>query len=135
MQIDLTEPIKPGMSAAGIRIGQAVEALPRPLKKVSLSAVVRFDYSCVSVWVRQGFVDQVGVRQGYSGELAEGISIGSSIADVERLIGAVEEDSEDNLIVVGYPGWCFETEQWLDHRIEDNRGARITEIFVHKASK
>lgn len=63
--------------------------------------------------------------------LAEGVGIGSSIADVERLIGEVEEDTEDNLIVVGYPGWCFETEKWLGHRIDDNRSARIISICVY----
>jgi hypothetical protein len=89
----------------------------------------------VSVWVREECVCQVGVSQGYSGTLPEGIGIGSSIAEVERLIGRVEEDVYDNLIVIGYPGWCFETEEWLGHRIEDNRGARITEVFIYNASK
>jgi hypothetical protein len=135
MPIDLTAPIKPGTSAAGIALGERTAALPRPLRKAPLSGLELFEYSCVSVWVQHGFVHQVGVCEGYSGTLAEGIGVGSSIADVERLIGKVEEDEEDNLIVVGYPGWCFETEEWLGHRIKDNGPARITSICIYKPSK
>ena len=135
MQIDVTAPIMPGRSAAGIALGSLAAELPRPLRKVPLSGLERFEYACVSVWVHQGSVHQVGVRQGYSGTLPEGIGIGSSIADVERLIGRAQEDDRDNVIVVGYPGWCFETEEWLGHRIENYGHARINSICVYKESK
>ena len=135
MRIDLTAPIMPGKSAAGISLGEELAALPRPLSRASFTGVERLDYLCVSLWVRQESVCQVGVREGYGGTLAEGIGIGSTIADVERLIGRVQEDAEDNLIVVGYSGWCFETEEWRGHSIEENRGARITGIFIYEASK
>jgi hypothetical protein len=80
-------------------------------------------------------VSLIDVRQGYSGTLPEGIGIGSSIDDVERSIGMVEEDMQDNLIVVGYPGWCFDTEVWTGHRLADSRNAKITEIFVFRPSQ
>jgi hypothetical protein len=133
--IDLTAPIDAGRSAAGIALGEDVGGLPRPLEQATLVEMERFDYSSVSVWVRQDLVHQICVRQGYSGKLPEGIGIGSSIYDVESLVGKVEEDIYDNLIVVGYPGWCFETEEWLGHRIEDNYGARIMAICVYEISK
>ena len=134
MEIDLTAPIKPGTSAAGIALGERAAQLPPPLRRMPLSGLERLDYSSVSVWVRQGSICQVGVRQGYNGKLPQGIGIGSSINDVERLIGKVQEDVEDNLIVVGCTGWCFETEEWCGHRIEDNHGARITEIYIYKVA-
>lgn len=133
MRIDLTAPIEPGKSAAGIALGEVVAELPRPLRKIPLSGCELLEYARVSVWVRQGAVCQVCVSQGYSGTLPEGIGIGSSILDVERLIGKVEEDTYDNLVVIGYSGWCFETEEWLGHRIEDNHQARITSICVYSS--
>jgi hypothetical protein len=131
-EIDLAAPIEPGKSAAGIALGKLAEALPRPLKKESLPSLERFDYSALSVWIREGLVHQVCVREGYSGILPEGIGIGSSIADVERLIGQVEEDMDDNLVVIGYPGWCFSTEEWCGHKSEENPGARITWICIYE---
>ncbi len=132
-RLDLTALITPGKSAAGVLLDERTSALPLPLKSAPLSGLERLDYSSVSVWVRQGTVCQICVHQGYSGTLPEGIHIGSTIADVERLIGRVEEDSEDNLIVAGYPGWCFETEEWHGHGIDDNQDARITHICVNIA--
>lgn len=134
LQIDLSAPIEPGMSAARIALCERAEALPPPLRKLALSPDgTLFEYSGVSVWVRHESVCQICVNQGYSGMLAEGIGIGSSVADVERLIGSVEEDVYDNLIVIGYPGWCFETEEWLGRRIKDNQQARINSICVFKS--
>jgi len=131
-KIDLKAPIEPGRGAGGILLGDPVDELPPPTARVQLHEAERSDYPSVSVWVRQGLVDQVGVRAGYAGKLLGSLAIGTSIQDVARELGTVTEDDEDNLIVPGSPGWCFETEAWtLSHKLEDNRASRITEIFVH----
>jgi hypothetical protein len=130
--LDLSAPIMPEQSAAGIAIGDAAEVLPAPLARRPLSSGERLDYGPVLVWLQDGKVSQVAVREGYMGTLAGDIRIGSSLADVERVFGAVAEDDEDNLIVPSRPGCCFETEEWRGPRLGDNIQARITEIFVYK---
>jgi hypothetical protein len=129
-ELSLDAPIYPGNSAAGVAIGQGVDSLPEPLQRVQLGDVVRLDYTCVSVWLKDGRVNQVGVRQGYIGTLRHCIGIGSSIGDVDRLIGPVHEDLEDNLVVLGSPGWCFETSRWRGERLKDDHDSHITAIFV-----
>jgi hypothetical protein len=128
--LDLGAPIQPGSRAAGIAVGRPALGLPAPLGREALAKGERLDYACVSIWVEEGRVKQVGVRSGYGGKLDQVIAIGSSLADVERTVGAVHEDEEDNLVVSGRPGFCFETATWRGHRLEDNRDARITAIFV-----
>jgi len=129
-ELDLNAPIYPGKSAAGVAIGQGVDSLAEPLKRVQLSGVVRLDYACVSVWLTDGRVNQVGVHQGYTGTFRHCIGIGFSIGDVDRLIRPVHEDPEDNLVVLGSPGWCFDTSRWRGDRLKDNYDTRITDIFV-----
>ena len=61
------------------------------------------------------------------------IGIGTTIAEVEGHFGRpVEEDEEDNLVVQGLDGWCFETEVWASPSgtPRENSSARITELFV-----
>ena len=52
----------------------------------------------VDLWVKDGIVDQIMVHDSYRGKLMDKIGLGSTIADIERHIGAWEEDEEDNLV-------------------------------------
>jgi hypothetical protein len=133
---DLSAPIIPGHSAAGVAMG--VSAAPyiggatKPTTTTLLSpGHVRYGFGSVALWVRDGRVAQIGVSQGYSGLLQGGIGIGSMIADIHALLGSVGEDDDDNLVVVGIVGWCFETEEWLSgRRPKENPSVRVTEIYV-----
>ncbi|MGH7381027.1 MAG: hypothetical protein ACREKR_02185 [Candidatus Methylomirabilales bacterium] len=132
-EIDLTALIEPCKGAAGIRLGEPAENLPRPLATTRLTDVERLDFGSVSVWIKAGAVCQIGVREGYRGTLAGVVRIGSTIAEVEQYLGSVTEDTEGNLVAAGTPGWCFETEEWRSGpTVEANAGARITEIFVYE---
>ncbi len=133
--IQLDAPILPGERAAGIRVGEPIARLleaHQPEAHVPLQeGRERFHFGPVWVWAENGRITQVGVSRGYSGRLAGRIGIGSTVRDVERLIGPIGEDDEDNLVVVGSPGWCFETEPWRPGTaLEDNRDARLSWIFV-----
>jgi hypothetical protein len=130
--LDLGAPIHPGIGAAGVAIGQSADELPAPLSRVQLRDGVRLDYACVSVWLKDARVVQVGVRQGYSGSVRYCIGIGSTVGEVGQLLGPVHEDFEDDLVVLGVPGLCFETSIWRGERLEDNRDAPITGIFVFR---
>jgi len=131
--MNTSDPIVPGISAAGIRIGE-----PAPVPDTEVHAPVerfngieKYVFEAVTVWASHGHVDQIGLRAPYSGRLAFGIGIGSTIGEVERAFGPVTEDDDDNLVVRGSAGWCFETEDWAGGRsLGANREARISEIFV-----
>ncbi len=137
MVIDLRAPIIPAKTAAGLRLGDSVFALLEeefPLESGPRGETTFYDFGSVKVWSLDGSIHQIGVTNGYTGSLSNGVRLGMSIAEVEEAFAAsVEEDDEDNLTVVGHPGWCFETEVWKgDHTVAENRHARITKMFVFK---
>lgn len=134
--INLHAAITPGQGAAGIPLGTRFECLleeakPHQIRRLS-EKLSLCDFGPVKVWTKDGLVDQIGVSNGYLGSLPNGVHVGSSIADVEKCCDStIEEDHEDNLIVCGSPGWCFETEEWAkDSTLAQNRNARVVEIFV-----
>jgi hypothetical protein len=135
---DLNAPIVPGNSAAGVSVGQTVEGIlaeTPPQAVVDLYSCTRFEFGTVHLWVRNGKVSQVGVYAGYLGSLLQGIGIGSTIREIQSVLGPVVEDEEDNLIVEGSSGWCFETEEWLNgHQPDQNLDARVSEIYVFAAA-
>jgi len=57
----------------------------------------------------------------------------STIADIERHIGAVEEDEDDSLVIRDFPGLFFEIEGYFPDLQKDPayRYAPIKEICVH----
>jgi len=132
----LDAPIIPGDSAAGLRIGTSIEDVlvhEKPNATVPLHGAIKYDFGPIHLWVANGSIFQIGVFAGYRGSLRSGIKIGSTIGEIQQAIGAVTEDEEDNLVVPGYPGWCFETEEWLEgHQPEQNPKARVTEIYVYR---
>jgi hypothetical protein len=132
--MNLDDVIVPGESAGGIRVGQRINqvlAVEGSVEAERFHGVEKYVFGAVTVWVRDGLITQVGVRAPYTGKLAQGIGIGSTIGEVESAIGRIGQDGEDNLVVPTSPGWCFETEVWLRGKSpRDNRSARVTEIFV-----
>ena len=132
--LNLNAQIIPGHSAAGIRLGQPmvdvlhhtsaqeVEVLP-PL------TVYRF--GAVTVWARDGLVDQIGVFASYTGTLPTGV-VGMPLVEVQRRMGPVVEEWDDTLMVEGSDGWCFETGPWMNGwEVAQNLDAQLTEIFVN----
>jgi len=134
---DLHATIVPGRTAAGIVVGTPVSELD--LAGASFAQLQDGISVChlgpVRVWIRNGVVDQVGVQGAYSGSIERsGIRIGNTLRDVVEALGPIFEDDEDNLVVRGVPGICFETEQWRGEpggeTVDQNLDARITEIVV-----
>lgn len=132
--MNLDDVIVPGESAGGIRLGQRINqvlAVEGSVDAERYHGIEKYVFAAVTLWVRDGLITQVGVRSPYSGKLAQGIGIGSTIGEVESAIGRIGQDASDNLVVLTSPGWCFETEVWLRGKsARENRAARITEIYV-----
>ena len=131
--MNITDPIIPGKSAAGILLGDQIESIAglhahQPVER--FHEIEKYTFEAVTIWVKNGLVEQVGVRAPYSGKLSSGIGIGSRIDDVQRTLGDVTEDEDDNLVVVNSSGWCFETEPWPTPIAGLNSESRISEIFV-----
>ena len=134
--IDLTAPIVPGVSAAGITLRTPIDPL---LVEHGLVQTERrggraiYELPSIKIWVVDRLVTQIGVSTGYLGKVNHKISIGSTIREVEELFHlSVVEDEEDNLCVQAMPGWSFETTEWIsDHSVKSNLDACIVEIFVY----
>ncbi len=76
-------------------------------------------------------VTQIMVHGHYRGRLMGHISIGSSVTDIETLVGPCDEDEEDNLVIQGLPGLAIEiASTYADPAWKD---APITELYVFRA--
>lgn len=140
--MNIEAPIVPGESAAGIQLGSPIEEILqeqnnsfRSGEVVNISPSfplnIRYRSVMVDVWAVEGRVEQIMVHDGYRGKLMETIGLGSTIADIERQIGAVEEDEEDNLVIRDFPGLLFEIEGYFpDSKNPAIRHAPIKEIYV-----
>ncbi|SRR5579885_3598751 len=134
--------IIPGESAAGIQLGSSIEeVLNKDKNSFSSGEVVnispsfplniRYRSAMVDVWAVEGKVEQIMVHDGYCGKLMGKIGLGSTVADIERYVGAWEEDEEDNLVIRDFPGLFFEVEGYFPN-VKDPafRHAPIKEIYV-----
>ena len=132
---NLDAPIVPGKSAAGISIDDSIEDIllqAKPFTITDLSQEKRYQFGSVSLWVNdKGKIKQIGLHPGYRGKIAESIGIGSTISEIIGSLGVVVEDEEDNLVVEGSPGWCFDSSQWrlLPSGVPDT-SATVTEIYI-----
>lgn len=138
--ISLDAPILPGRGAAGLSLGTRISDLLAAHHADSAErlgdGISRYRFGPVRVWAKLDLIDQIGVCHGYRGALHESIRLGSSIGEVEQLVGKVVEDEEDCLITPTLAGWCFETERWSgDESVETNRDKLITEIFVFRTDR
>jgi hypothetical protein len=130
---DLNAPIIPGESAAGVRIGQPIEDIlgwKSPDAIVEVHSCTKFEFGAVHLGGKWEGV--AGRRVCRLSRLSDaGSGIGSTVGDIQSSFGPVVEDEDDNLIVEGRPGWCFETEEWMAGRQpEQNPNARVSEIYV-----
>ena len=117
MIFDIAAPIIPGREAAGIRLGSPLHG--------------DLAHEAVRLFGSSGLVKQIAVRAGYLGHIAgTPLGIGSTIREIEHIMGPVVEDEKDNLVVQGSDGWCFETERWTGQDIKANAGARVVSICV-----
>lgn len=137
--LDLNAPILPGYSAAGIRLGQPVAEVllqsPAPVVE-TLPTLTLYRFGAVSVWARDGLVDQVGVFAGYIGTLLSGVCLGMPLVEVQRRMGPVVEEWDDTLMVAGSDGWCLETTAWDNGwLVEQNLEARLVAIFVNTSKQ
>lgn len=140
MALDLDAAIIPGTAAAGLRLGAAIapilgtagalfgaeplhDALKRPTG-------MRYRSASVDLWSHDGTIVQIMVHGAYRGRLTQGIGLGSTIADVEQVLGPCADDDEDNLIVTALPGICFEI--GATYADPNWRHAPIVEIYVFR---
>lgn len=131
--LNLAAPIVPGRSVAGFSIGQQFCTLvEKGASRITLrDGTERIDFGAVQIWIRDGVIVQIGVGYGYTGKVFEQFGIGSTLSQVESMCGPVSKDDEDNLIVAGSDGWCFETEEWTQgSKPGQNPDVRITGIYV-----
>jgi hypothetical protein len=135
---DLDAPIVPGESAAGIRLGDPISSIlekVNPRQTILIHSDKCYEFGPVSLWEENGEVTQIGLYAGYRGALAEAIRVGSTIQAVQEKLGQFVEDEDDNLVVESIPGWCFETENWLESRkVVPDPALKITEIYVFSLS-
>lgn len=140
--MNIEAPIIPGESAAGIQLGSSIDELLSAHKNFFDSGEVvkptfpvrvttHYRSAMVDVWVIKGKVEQIMVHDGYRGKLMGKIGLGSTFADIERNIGAWEEDDEDNLVIRDCPGLFFRVEGYFPD-LEDPafRHAPIKEIYI-----
>ena len=140
--MNIEAPIVPGESAAGIKLGTPIEeVLNEHTNTFDSGEVVKptfpvrvttwYRSAMVDLWVIKGKVAQIMVHDGYRGKLMGKIGLGSTFADIERYIGAWEEDEEDNLVSRDYPGLFFRVEGYFpDLGDPAFRQAPIKEIYV-----
>jgi len=104
--MNLDDVIVPGESAGGIRLGQRINqvlAVEGSVEAERFHGIEKYVFAAVTLWVRDGLITQIGVRSPYSGKLAQGIGIGSTIGEVESAIGRIGQDASDNLVVLTSP--------------------------------
>lgn len=141
--MNIEAPIIPGIQVAGIQLRSPIEEVLKKHKNffssgevVNLSPSfplnIRYRSTMVDLWAVEGYVEQIMVHDGYRGKLLGTIGLGSTIADIERYIGSVEEDEEDNLVIRDIPGLFFEIEGYFPDLQKDPayRFAPIKEIYV-----
>lgn len=116
---NLDAQIVPGRSAAGIEIGQPIAAVlaaesdllvaePVINQVLGDTGITRYRSPAVDLFVENGIVTEIMVHDGYRGQLMGRIGIGSTIDDIERLIGPCEEDEFDDLVITNMLGLAFE---------------------------
>lgn len=135
MFIDLGAPILPGVGAAGLLLGEALDPALRAdafaVERVAHDCV-RYSFDSVRVSVRYGLTTQIALSAGYAGTIGGVIGIGSTIAEVEAHCGGkVTADPEAHHLVPPAPGWCFDAlSAATDDPTDPGGAARVSEVFV-----
>ena len=112
LPLDLTAPILPGIGAAGLRLGEALDrsvaAGAFAVERIARDGV-RYSFESVRVSTRYGLTTEIDVAAGYRGTLDGRIGIGSTVGEVNARYGtpaAGEHGSGTRLSRT--PGWSFE---------------------------
>ena len=134
-------PIEPGRGLGGIPIGCAVSeilATAEPLRVIQLpgpddatGGVTIHSFGAIRTWSVDGRVEQVGAFKGYRGQMAVGIGVGSTVADIRAACGAVVPTGTEGVITLSeVPGVGIET---TDETTGDqpDPAAQVVQIFVH----
>jgi hypothetical protein len=141
-EISLSAPIIPGESAAGIRLG-IIESELHSILGSSFKCErwrdpdyctnpkdrTKYESPDVVIWLIDGVIYQIGVRNGYRGLLAERFQVGCIATDLAEL-GEIGEDEIDNLIIKGLPGFCFEVFAPSEGERKDIAKWRVKWFFV-----
>ncbi|MDC3250178.1 hypothetical protein OAU52_00955 [bacterium] len=139
MKIDNNAPIIPGISAAGISIGQTIHEILKSNSDFELDTIADtslYNFENICLWVVGERVTQISIFNEYQGQINKQIGINSTIEDVQKEMGPISEDEDDNFITAKVPGWCFETDDWNtdsdEPEFEKNLDIEISEIFIQK---
>lgn len=93
--LDLNAPILLGHLTAGIWLGQPMADVldhTSAQEVETLPTLTVYWFGAVTVWARDGLVDQVGVFAGYTGTLPTGVGLGMPLVVVQRRMKPVVEE-------------------------------------------
>jgi hypothetical protein len=132
--LQLNDEIVPGISAAGIALGSNIETVLRKVEPKSiteLNGCIRYDFGEICLWESGGVIDQIGLVLGYTGKLSKKIGVGSTLKELENEFGEISEDEDDNLIVEGLLGVCFESDAFKNMGgVDKSDSSKIIGIYV-----
>jgi hypothetical protein len=133
--LNVEAPIEPGCALGGIPVGTSLSeilATAAPLKVYELpDGVTIHSFGAIRVWSVAGRVEQVGAFEGYAGRTADGIGVGSTIAEIRAACGEVEPQGASGFLVLpDTPGLGMETTEWA-HEDSPDPDATVVQIFVH----
>jgi hypothetical protein len=125
----LSAPIVPGEEAAGIALGTGSGNLETTWGKPT--AVVSGDYDQwqygpVIFWLSEGLIRRIGLYEGYQGKTGEGLHVGSTRLEVERAVGPLigNRDNENWVPMLPPGGIAF------DMHGEPGQEPVVTAIYV-----
>ncbi len=133
MAVNRNSPIVPGEGAASIRLGESVTDILSGTtevfvaEQVAIAGVgdtgsIRYRSATIDLWVKDNRIWQIMVHGAYTGKVLGKIGLGSTLADVEKLLGSVAVMA-DNWVVKGMPGISFEPQT-------EGTDSPIIEIYV-----
>lgn len=112
--MNLSAPIVPGTSAAGISIGDEILPIIREHKPDRIQQAMTgdiFHFDNLKLWSTPDriTVNQIAVFGVYAGATKEGLAINLPISEVVSRIGEIHIGEYDELCIDGYPGIGLET--------------------------
>jgi hypothetical protein len=117
-RFDMDASILPGQGVAGLCIGEQIRPILQELNGIFIEVEIvnpfiethmrRFNSAMVTLWEENGVLTQIIVHSGYRGQYAGIISLGSTLADVERLVGPWFKNEVDEFEIQGVEGMCFD---------------------------
>jgi hypothetical protein len=88
--------IVPNSEAGGVKLGAARESLKtiwgEPVQIDISGGVEKWEYEDITFWIESGKVDQIGLSNCYGGRTSEGIGLGHTRNEVEKVYGSLAWD-------------------------------------------